>query len=387
MMSELNLKGNELLIFACIYSFTVHGSKYYGSLKHLAERANCTLRQVQNVLAALTKRGLLTKEYVVINKTKHCVYSTTVQIINEFESTEEQDEGSDEYTSNTSAKITNMNDSKTMEKISEGYGNNFMGGMEIISTNNKIDNKNDKIKERETRTREEFEHFFSEYPRQQAKERAWQQWCQLAFKGELSEAIFDGLASAKKFDARFKQGERFIPLAVNWLSGREWQNRYDENVVKSDIDSQSSNRVQYPYWTSMQGGVNSYQAVQQVKPGSQQTQGNGMVQQVKPDPQQAQGSGMVQQVKPDPQQAQGNGMVQQGTFVSYRLRQQGGSSFHRAGLHGGQNAYPASSPYVDSSNFKAMAHKNRALNYPQKNYSLEELKALGVDFGDDVYED
>lgn len=30
---------------------------------------------------------------------------------------------------------------------------------------------------------------------------------------------------------------------------------------------------------------------------------------------------------------------------------------------------------------------NRALNYKQRKYSAEELRALGVDLGDDVYED
>ena len=30
---------------------------------------------------------------------------------------------------------------------------------------------------------------------------------------------------------------------------------------------------------------------------------------------------------------------------------------------------------------------NRALNYKQRQYSAEELRALGVDLGDDVYED
>ncbi|MFR5985788.1 MAG: hypothetical protein ACLUI2_01580 [Christensenellales bacterium] len=40
-----------------------------------------------------------------------------------------------------------------------------------------------------------------------------------------------------------------------------------------------------------------------------------------------------------------------------------------------------------SSGFPAGKPVNRALNYKQRQYSAEELRALGVDLGDDVYED
>ena len=61
MCNELELKGNELLIFALIHGFSQDGvSKYYGGRKYIADTFNISLPTVDKAL-----QGLLDKEYIV----------------------------------------------------------------------------------------------------------------------------------------------------------------------------------------------------------------------------------------------------------------------------------------------------------------------------------
>ena len=61
MCNELNLKGNELLIFALIYGFSQDGiSKFIGGRKYIANTFNISLPTVDKAL-----QGLLEKEYVI----------------------------------------------------------------------------------------------------------------------------------------------------------------------------------------------------------------------------------------------------------------------------------------------------------------------------------
>lgn len=60
MCNELELKGNELLVFALIHGFSQDGvSKYYGGRKYIADTFNISLPTVDKAL-----QGLLDKEYI-----------------------------------------------------------------------------------------------------------------------------------------------------------------------------------------------------------------------------------------------------------------------------------------------------------------------------------
>lgn len=60
MVKDLGLSGNELIIYATIYSFSQDGeSTFYGSRQYLAEWCNCSLRTVQNSLNTLIEMGLI----------------------------------------------------------------------------------------------------------------------------------------------------------------------------------------------------------------------------------------------------------------------------------------------------------------------------------------
>lgn len=62
MIRDLNLKGNELLVYAVIYGFSQDGKNVFnGSLQYLADWTNSTKRAVINVLKNLVDKGLIEK--------------------------------------------------------------------------------------------------------------------------------------------------------------------------------------------------------------------------------------------------------------------------------------------------------------------------------------
>ena len=62
MINELNLKGNELIIYALIYGFTKDGvSEFRGSRQYMADWTNSSVRSVQNVVDSLVNKGMIEK--------------------------------------------------------------------------------------------------------------------------------------------------------------------------------------------------------------------------------------------------------------------------------------------------------------------------------------
>ena len=110
MIRDLKLKGNELLIYACIYGFSqAENQVFSGSLQYLADWTNSTKKSAQNCLKSLVEKGFIVKTDRVINGVKFCEYYVTKFL--------------------------------TMEQSSMGYGTKFYGGIEQSSTNN-INNNN-----------------------------------------------------------------------------------------------------------------------------------------------------------------------------------------------------------------------------------------------------
>ena len=60
MITDLRLKGNDLLVYACIYGFSqAKGQCYYSSLEHLQDWTCSTRQGVTNSLNSLVDKGYL----------------------------------------------------------------------------------------------------------------------------------------------------------------------------------------------------------------------------------------------------------------------------------------------------------------------------------------
>ena len=77
MVTELELKGNELLIYAIIHGFSQSESQYYsGSLKYLCEWTRASKQTVINCLKSLIEKDLIIKKEEIQNGVKFCYYQS-----------------------------------------------------------------------------------------------------------------------------------------------------------------------------------------------------------------------------------------------------------------------------------------------------------------------
>lgn len=78
MLTDLKLKGNELLIYACIYGFSqAENQVFNGSLQYLADWTNSTKQGVIKCLKSLEEKSLIVKKENFINGVKFCEYYAT----------------------------------------------------------------------------------------------------------------------------------------------------------------------------------------------------------------------------------------------------------------------------------------------------------------------
>jgi hypothetical protein len=78
MINDLNLKGNELLVYAIIYGFSQEeGQVFSGSLQYLADWTSSTKQGVMKNLKSLVEKGYIVKNDKFINGVKFCEYYAT----------------------------------------------------------------------------------------------------------------------------------------------------------------------------------------------------------------------------------------------------------------------------------------------------------------------
>lgn len=86
MRNELNLKGNELMVYALIYGFSQDGeSAFTGSVGYIAEWIGATKQTVHNVLKSLCEKQLLNKQEEYKNGIKFCTYTAVLLVVKKFD--------------------------------------------------------------------------------------------------------------------------------------------------------------------------------------------------------------------------------------------------------------------------------------------------------------
>ena len=79
MRTKLNLKGNDLMVYAIIYGFSqTENQRFTGSLQYLADWCGATKQGIQKNLKNLIEKGLIEKTDVEKNGVKFCEYSCIV---------------------------------------------------------------------------------------------------------------------------------------------------------------------------------------------------------------------------------------------------------------------------------------------------------------------
>lgn len=153
MVTRLNLKGNELLVYAIIYGFSQDGeSRYTGSRRYLADWCGCSVKTVGNALASLVAKGLISKHDKTVNGVHLCDYSIT-----------------------TVGKKFPWG----RGKITQGVGKKFPWGREKITPHNIEDNIDvDTIEDKKERKRNSFDAIIDDYTSNATTKELLGEWLQ-----------------------------------------------------------------------------------------------------------------------------------------------------------------------------------------------------------------
>ena len=82
MINNLDLKGNELIIYALIYGFSQDGeSEFYGSRSYIAEWCNSSLPTVDKALNELIRKGYILKRVETINSITFNRYKVNLGVV------------------------------------------------------------------------------------------------------------------------------------------------------------------------------------------------------------------------------------------------------------------------------------------------------------------
>ena len=86
MINELNLKSNELIVYAIIYGFTQkEGQVFNGGISYIADWINSTRQTAMNVIKSLEEKGLILKVHEGDVTGKKNTYIATKSLVKKFD--------------------------------------------------------------------------------------------------------------------------------------------------------------------------------------------------------------------------------------------------------------------------------------------------------------
>ena len=196
MVSELGLKGNELLVYAIIFGFCQDNESHFtGSLQYLADWTNSTKQGVMKNLKSLLNKNLIQKQEIEKNKVKFVEYYTT--------------------------------------KFNGGIKQSLTGGIKQSLPNNIYNNNINNI------YMSDFEEFWKYYPKQRAgsKTKAYSSYCRVI--KEKRSTVEKLLASVKKYAISEEVKRGFAKGCSAWLNDDRFNNEYTSTAdnYSSDVDA------------------------------------------------------------------------------------------------------------------------------------------------------
>jgi len=127
MRNGLNLKGNELMVYALIYGFSQDNeTQYTGSVGYIADWIGSTKQTVHNVLKSLCEKKLLIKQEEYRNGIKFCSYIAVLPVVKNFDWVVKKfDGGSKKFLPNNIDNNTNNNIEYIVKYLNEKTGKNY----------------------------------------------------------------------------------------------------------------------------------------------------------------------------------------------------------------------------------------------------------------------
>lgn len=204
MVKELKLSGNELLCYALIYGFSQDGqSVFSGSSKYIQEWLNISMPTIFATLKKLCERGLIEKIEKVVNGCRLCDYKIILD---------------------------------PLKKFNGGTKETLVGGTkETLVHNNIVDNTNDNKKINKKEYSEDFELFWSLYPKQRRgnKDKANNAYCRVLKENRCTKEKL--LESVKKYSVSKTVKDGYAKGCEAWLNDDRFNWHYEEPASKAPI--------------------------------------------------------------------------------------------------------------------------------------------------------
>lgn len=198
MVTDLHLKGTDLIVYAIIYGFSqAENQAYTGSLQYLADWTNCTKQGVMKNLKSLMQKGLIEKKETVLNDIKFCEY-----------------------------RVTKFNG--VVNKVDDGIKQSLTGGIKQSLPNNIGD---DNIVNNKDNNMSDFEMLWSLYPRKEGKKQALTAYKRAIKAGVSVETIRKGIQAYINYIQREKVKPQYIKMGSTWFNGECWNDDYGQHIV------------------------------------------------------------------------------------------------------------------------------------------------------------
>ena len=228
MINELDLSGNELIVYAVIWGFTQDGNQWCtASQAYISRWANITTRGLRKILDKLEEKGLLIKETNTCKKGLECKYKAVRP--------DEEEQESDRNTVPIRSEHSSYSNRNTVPIRSEqSSDNNIEDNIE-----DNIDYKENIKRKSETDLKQDFEELWSIYPRKRGKDGAFKSYKKAIKDGATNEEIKQGILNLIEDIRKNKTEEKFIPYGSTFFSRKSWS---DEMKVDTPQRTYGSNK-------------------------------------------------------------------------------------------------------------------------------------------------
>lgn len=209
MVTELKLKGTELLLFALLYGFTQDGeTEFNGSLRYMCEWTNSSKPTVTAALKSLIEKGYIIKRQEITNGVMFNHYKISLGVV---------------------------------KKLYWGSKETLLGGgKKTLPNNNNTDNtkyNNTKEINKESNIKSEFEELWKLYPRKLGKDKALIAYTKARKANTPKSEIEDGLKRYLAYISTNKVDTKYIKHGATWFNQKCWEDEYAEAASYSVPES------------------------------------------------------------------------------------------------------------------------------------------------------
>lgn len=234
MITDLDLKGNELLVYSVIYGFSQDGAgEFSGSIEYLQKWTNATKKTVISSLNSLQEKGLISKSATQIGKYKVCKYKAVP--LSGVKITPETPVTGVKITP-TGVKITPTGVKSTPNNIGHNIDNNISINNNINNINNtsstasKTDTSEPTPASSRLTHEQEFERLWNCYPagRKQGRKKAYACYLRARRSGTSYSEVMEGLKAYLRQITIEKTDIQYVKQGGTWFSGEGWKDEYNQ---------------------------------------------------------------------------------------------------------------------------------------------------------------